>query len=102
MTCNCVLVSLPRTDPDEHARTVRSSSQSIKSSPKVRVLGLPQYAPIASARSKSGSIRTWSSSARGAAPRASRRLRSRRSSSSGLNKIGLGGMLGNDPGPRSR
>jgi hypothetical protein len=44
----------------------------------------PQYAPIASARSKSGSIRTWSSSARGAGPRASRRSRRRRSSWSGL------------------
>jgi hypothetical protein len=39
---------------------------------------------IRSARSKSGSFRTWSSSARGAGPRASRRSRSRRSSSSGL------------------
>jgi len=36
------------------------------------------------ARSKSGSMRTWRSSARGAGPRASRRSWSRRSSSSGL------------------
>ena len=49
---------------------------------EVRVFG-PQT-PIRSARSKSGSIRTWSNSARGAGPRASRRARSRRSSSSSL------------------
>ena len=29
-------------------------------------VGVPQYAPIVSVRSKSGSIRTWRSSARGA------------------------------------
>jgi hypothetical protein len=46
----------------------------------VRVSGLPQNSPIRPARSKSGSIRTWSSSARGAGPRASRRSPSRRSS----------------------
>jgi hypothetical protein len=39
--------------------------------------------PIRSALSKSGSMRTWRSSARGAGPSASRRARSRRSSSSG-------------------
>ena len=44
---------------------------------------IPQYEPIASTRSKSGSMRIWSSSARGAGPSASRRLRRRRSSSSG-------------------
>ena len=49
----------------------------------MRVLGFPQYEPIASARSKSGSVRTWSSSARGAGPTASRRSLSRRSSSPG-------------------
>ena len=38
---------------------------------------------VAAARSKSGSMRTWSSSARGAGPSASRRSRRRRSSSSG-------------------
>ena len=32
-----------------------------------RMPGLPQYAPIRSARSKSGSMRTWSRSARAAA-----------------------------------
>ena len=50
----------------------------------MRVSGFPQYEPIASARSKSGRIRTRRSSARGAGPSASRRCRSRRSSSSGL------------------
>ena len=47
-------------------------------------LWVAQNSPIMSARSRSGSMRTWSSSARGARPRASRRSRSRRSSSSGL------------------
>jgi hypothetical protein len=44
----------------------------MRSSAKVRVLGLRQYEPIASARSKSGSMRTWSSSGggRGRAPSA--------------------------------
>jgi hypothetical protein len=37
---------------------------------------------------KSGSMRTWSNSARGAGPRASRRSRSRRLSSSGLMAAG--------------
>ena len=36
----------------------------------MRVAGFPQCEPIASTRSKSGSIRTWSSSARGARPMA--------------------------------
>jgi hypothetical protein len=36
------------------ARSVRSSSQSIRNSAKVRVLGSPLYEPIASARSKLG------------------------------------------------
>jgi hypothetical protein len=36
----------------------------------VRVLGFPLLLPIASARSKSGSITTWSNSTRGAGPRA--------------------------------
>jgi hypothetical protein len=49
-----------------------------------RMPGLSQYALIRSTRSKSGSIKTWSSSARGAGPRTLRRSRSRRSSSSGL------------------
>jgi hypothetical protein len=60
-----------RSIPTSTARSVRSSSQSIRSSAKVRVLGLPQYEPIASARSKSCPvadvqpkgvrlIRTWS------------------------------------------
>jgi hypothetical protein len=43
---------------------------------------IPRYEPIASTRSKWGSMRIWSSSARGAGPSASRRLRRRRSSSS--------------------
>jgi hypothetical protein len=51
-------------------RPQRFSSQSIKSSANVRVFGLPHNSPMRSARSKSGSIRTWSSSARGAGPRA--------------------------------
>jgi hypothetical protein len=55
---------------------------------RVRVFGFPQNSPIRSARSKSGSIKTWSSSARGAGPRASRRSRSRRSSWSGLIRPG--------------
>ena len=38
-------------------------------------MGLPQNSPIRSARSKSGSNRTWSSSARGAGPRATSRSR---------------------------
>jgi hypothetical protein len=42
--------------------TYRSSSQSIRSSAKVRVFGFPQNSPIRSARSKSGSMRTWNSS----------------------------------------
>jgi hypothetical protein len=37
-------------------------------------LGVPQNSPIRSARSKSGSVRTWSSPARGAGPRASNRF----------------------------
>jgi hypothetical protein len=45
-------------------------------------LGSPKYEPIASARLKSGSIRTWSSSARAAGGSASRRSYSRPSSSS--------------------
>jgi hypothetical protein len=40
------------------------------------VLGFPQNSPMRSARSKSGSIGTWSSSARAAGRRASRRWRS--------------------------
>ena len=66
------------------ARSVRSSSQSISSSAKARLSGWLQNSPIRSARSKSGSSRTWSRSARGAGPRASGRSCSRRSSSSGL------------------
>jgi hypothetical protein len=38
--------------------STRSCSQSIRNSPKVRVFGFPQYEPIASDRSKSGSVRT--------------------------------------------
>jgi hypothetical protein len=74
--------------PTNTARSVPSSSQSIRSSAKVRVCGVPQYAPTAWARAKSGSVRTWSSSARGAGPRASKRARSRRSSSSGRTATG--------------
>ena len=37
----------------------------------MRLSGSPQNSPILSARSKSGSMRTWSSSAAGAGPRAS-------------------------------
>jgi hypothetical protein len=40
--------------PRSTARSVRSSSQSISSSAKVRFLGFPQNSPIRSARSKSG------------------------------------------------
>jgi hypothetical protein len=64
-------------------RATRSSSRSIRISPKDRVAGLAQNSPIRAARSKSGSIRTWSSSARAAGGSASRRRR-RRSSSSGI------------------
>ena len=53
--------------PTSTARSVRSSSQSISNFPKVRVLGFAQKSPIRSARSRSGSIRTWSSSARAGA-----------------------------------
>jgi hypothetical protein len=42
--------------PISTARSVRFSSQSIRSSAKVRVFGFPQNSPIRSARSKSGSI----------------------------------------------
>jgi hypothetical protein len=38
----------------------------MSSSAKARVLRFPEYEPIRSTRSKSGSIRTWSSSARAA------------------------------------
>jgi hypothetical protein len=37
-----------------------SGEETIRSSANVRVLGFPQNSPIRSARSKSGSIRTWS------------------------------------------
>ena len=43
-----------RSIPTSTARRVRSSSQSISRSAKVRVFGFPQYSPIRSARSKSG------------------------------------------------
>jgi len=43
--------------PDEHGSKHPSSSQSIRSSAKVRVAGFPQYEPIRSTRSKSGSIK---------------------------------------------
>jgi len=49
--------------------------------------GSPQNSPIRSARSKSGSIRTCRSSARGAGPSASKRSRRRRSRSSGLMRL---------------
>jgi hypothetical protein len=58
-----------RSIPTSTARSVRSSSQSIRSSAKARLSGCLQNSPIRSARSKSGSMRTWSSSARGAVPR---------------------------------
>ena len=45
--------SASRSMPTSAARRIRSSSQSIRSSAKVRVCGLPQYEPIRSARSKS-------------------------------------------------
>jgi hypothetical protein len=57
--------------PTSTARSVGSSSQSISSSPKVRVLGFPQNSPIRSARSRSGRRRTWRSSARAADGKAS-------------------------------
>ena len=78
-----------------------------------RTQGMPQHRPASmrivqmrlldrrcvktgSARSKSGSIRTWRSSARGAGPRASRRSLSRRSRSSG--RI-AGAYAATRPGP---
>jgi hypothetical protein len=89
------LPSLTRNMPTSAARRIWSSSQSIGSSAKVRVFGFPQNSPIRSARSKSGSKGTWSSSARGAGPRTSRRSRRGRSSSSGL-------MAGGYAGKRTR
>ena len=53
-----------RNMPTSTARSVRSSSQSISNSANVRLCGLLQNSPIRSARSKSGSMRTWRSSAR--------------------------------------
>jgi hypothetical protein len=50
-----------RSIPTSTARSVRSSSQSISSSAKARLSGYLQNSPIRSARSKSGSMRTWSS-----------------------------------------
>lgn len=49
----------------------------------MRLCGRAKNSPIRSARSRSGIIKTWSSSARGAGPSASRRSRSPRSSPSG-------------------
>jgi hypothetical protein len=59
------------------ARSIRSSSQSVGSSAKVRPYGLLQNLPIRSARSRSGSMKTWRSSARGAARRPSSHLPNR-------------------------
>jgi len=75
-------LDLARVDARAYVDAVRSSSQSIKSSAKARLCGR-QNSPIRSARSKSGSMRTWRSSARGAGPSASRRSRHCFSSSSG-------------------
>jgi hypothetical protein len=74
-------VALPQ-HADEHRPerpVLLAVDQELGEGPRLRV---PQYEPIASARSKSGSIRTWSSSARGTWPSTSRRCR-RRSSLSG-------------------
>jgi len=43
--------------PTSTARRVRSSSQEIRSSAKVRVAGFPQHEPIRSTRSKSAGIK---------------------------------------------
>jgi hypothetical protein len=75
-----VSVSLPQ-HPDEHRPerpVLLAVDQQLGEGATLRVA---QNSPIRSARSKSGSIRTWSNSARGAGPRASRRCRSRHSSS---------------------
>jgi hypothetical protein len=77
-----LLRSSSRSISTSTGRSVRSSSQSMSGSPNARVLGFPQYGPITSTRSKCGSMRMWSSSARGVGPNSSRRSRSRRSSSS--------------------
>jgi hypothetical protein len=69
----CLPLVLPQ-HPDEHGpQDPVLSSRSIRSSAKARLSGQPQNSPIRSARSKSRSMRTWSSSARGAGPSASRR-----------------------------
>lgn len=56
--------------PDDHRPEGPILLASVINSTKVRVFGLPQNSPIRSARSKSGSIRAWSSPARRAGPRA--------------------------------
>jgi hypothetical protein len=66
-----VLLPLHLREQPEHDRPCRRFLLAIdQGSAKVRVFGFPQYSPIRSARSKSGSIRTWRSSARGAGPSA--------------------------------
>jgi hypothetical protein len=62
--------SLELNMPKSTGRRVWSSSRSISSCAKARLRGEPQKSPIRSARSRSGSMRTWSSSARGAGHRA--------------------------------
>ena len=58
-------VALPQ-HPDEH-RPKRPILLAVdKQFGEGTCLGFPQYEPMASARSKSGSIRTWRSSPRGA------------------------------------
>ena len=64
-----------------HLRTIRVERWSPEALTSASRRDFP-VTPIRSARSKSGSIRTWSSSARGAGPRASRRSRSSRSTCS--------------------
>jgi hypothetical protein len=90
-----MLVAFPQ-HPDEH-RSQRPILLAVdqKFGEGAR-LGVPQYDSILSARSKSGSMSTWSSSARGADPRASRRSCSPRSNSSG--RIGAGYAV--QPSPR--
>jgi hypothetical protein len=66
-----------------HLRTIRVEQWSLEALTSASRRDFPVM-PIRSARSKSGSMRMWSSSARGAGPSASRRSCSRRSSSSGL------------------
>jgi hypothetical protein len=83
------LLAMSLSIPTSTALSVRSSSQSIRSSANERDCGQLQNSPIRSARSRSGSMTTRSSSARGAGPSASRRAWGCRSSWSGPHCLGL-------------